>query len=167
MKNLLLLVFFLTVSISFGQKKNNDQKTPELVIIQEKEVNHGEIITTEEPREITEAKDPNYIYPPSSVEITPQYSEGLEIFHGEFKNKFKTETKEPLKGRIILKFVVEKDGSLSDFKVIRDLGHDTGKDAIKTIKTMKKWKPAKQSGKNVRCMFILPVHVDLNTDETK
>ena len=56
-------------------------------------------------------------------------------------------------------FIVEKDGSLSDLKVIRDLGYGTGKEAIRTLKTSPKWIPGKQNDKPVRVLYAIPVLV--------
>lgn len=65
------------------------------------------------------------------------------------------------KGGVMLTFVVEKDGSITDIKVIRDIGSGCGQEAIRVVKEMPKWKPAKQRGKVVRQQFVLPVSFDL------
>ena len=51
-------------------------------------------------------------------------------------------------------FVVEKDGSLTDIKVIRDIGYGTGKEAIRVLKKCPKWTPGEQNGKKVRCTLF-------------
>jgi TonB family C-terminal domain len=65
------------------------------------------------------------------------------------------------KGRVMLTFVVEKDGSITDIKVLRDIGSGCGEEAIRVVKTMPKWAPAKQRGKAVRQQFNLPVVFNL------
>lgn len=60
-------------------------------------------------------------------------------------------------GRVITNFVVEKDGSLSDFQVIRGVDPSLDAEALRVLKTMPKWKPGKQKGEEVRVRFTLPV----------
>ena len=60
-------------------------------------------------------------------------------------------------GKVFVSFVVERDGSLTDVKVLRDIGSGCGEEAVRVVKSMPKWKPAKQRGKPVRMQFNLPV----------
>ena len=62
-----------------------------------------------------------------------------------------------VQGTVYLTFTVEKDGSLTDIKVIRDIGCGCGEEAIRIIKMMPKWIPAKQCGKIVRQQYNLPI----------
>ena len=65
------------------------------------------------------------------------------------------------KGGVMLTFVVEKDGSITDIKVLRDIGSGCGEEAKRVVKEMPKWQPAKQRGKAVRQQFVLPVSFNL------
>jgi protein TonB len=65
------------------------------------------------------------------------------------------------RGRVTLTFVVEKDGSITDIKVLRDIGSGCGEEAKRVVQAMPKWKPAKQRGKAVRQQFVLPVTFNL------
>lgn len=67
-----------------------------------------------------------------------------------------------LTGRVFVTFVVEKDGSVGQVKVLRDIGGGCGAEAMRVVKSMPKWKPGKQRGKPVRTQFNLPVNFDLN-----
>ena len=60
-----------------------------------------------------------------------------------------------------LKFVVEKDGSFTDIKVVEDK-HGLGNEAVRVLKSMPKWKPAQHNGKTVRSQFTLPIKVRVN-----
>lgn len=60
-------------------------------------------------------------------------------------------------GKVYVTFVVERDGSLTDVKILRDIGSGCGDEAIRVVKSMPKWTPAKQRGKAVRQQFNLPV----------
>ena len=62
-------------------------------------------------------------------------------------------------GLIQVKFVVEKDGSLSSFEVVRDMGYGTGKVAIELLQKAKKWNPGVQNGIPVRVTFSLPIRL--------
>ena len=64
-------------------------------------------------------------------------------------------------GLVYVTFVVEKDGSLTDIKVLRDIGSGCGEEAIRVVKSMPKWSAAKQRGKAVRMQFNLPVKFTL------
>lgn len=64
-------------------------------------------------------------------------------------------------GKVFITFVVEKDGSLTDVKVLRDIGSGCGEEAVRVVKSMPKWKPAKQRGKAVRMQFNLPISFTL------
>lgn len=60
-------------------------------------------------------------------------------------------------GRVIVRFVVEKDGSISDAVVIRSIDPILDKEALRVVNSMPKWIPGKQNGKNVRVHYCVPV----------
>lgn len=66
-----------------------------------------------------------------------------------------------IQGRVVVQFVVEKDGSITDVVVVRDIGAGCGKEAIRVIEKMndmpQKWSPGKQRNQPVRVKFTLPV----------
>jgi len=64
-------------------------------------------------------------------------------------------------GRVFVSFVVEKDGSIGQVKVLRDIGGGCGAEAVRMVKSMPKWKPGTQRGKPVRTQFNLPINFDL------
>lgn len=66
-----------------------------------------------------------------------------------------------IQGVVWVTFVVEKDGSLTDVKVLRDIGGRCGEEAIRVVKMMPKWIPAQQRGKKVRHQFNLPIKFTL------
>ena len=65
---------------------------------------------------------------------------------------------EELSGRVILKIVIEKDGSVGKVKVERSVAPALDKEAVRVVKSMPKWNPAMNGGKPVRCYFMLPVN---------
>ncbi|MBQ8760792.1 MAG: energy transducer TonB [Bacteroidales bacterium] len=62
-----------------------------------------------------------------------------------------------LHGRVIVSFIVEKDGSLSNVKVMRSLGSGCDEEAVRVINSMPMWKPGKNSGKEVRTKMLVPI----------
>ena len=60
-------------------------------------------------------------------------------------------------GRVIIQFVVERDGSISDVHVARGVDPYLDKEAVRVVKSMPKWLPGKQNGKAVRVKFTVPV----------
>lgn len=72
-----------------------------------------------------------------------------------------------VEGNVVLSFIVEKDGSISNPKVIRDPGAGLGDEALRIVDMMaelpQKWTPGVQRGRNVRVQFILPVKFQLKS----
>ena len=66
-----------------------------------------------------------------------------------------------ISGRVIVKFVVEKDGSVSGVTLVRGVDKDLDREAIRVVKSMPKWQPGKNNGQAVRCYFNLPVNFKL------
>ena len=67
-----------------------------------------------------------------------------------------------VQGRVILNFVVNRDGSIVDVKTLRSPDESLSKEAERVVKMMPKWKPARQGNKTVRSRFNLPVMFRLN-----
>ncbi|WP_455657539.1 M56 family metallopeptidase [Phocaeicola sp.] len=69
--------------------------------------------------------------------------------------------KNNVQGRVIVQFVVEKDGTPTEFKVARSVDPDLDAEALRVLQTMPKWKPGMQRGKIVRVKFTVPVSFKL------
>jgi protein TonB len=69
-----------------------------------------------------------------------------------------------IEGRVIMQFVVEKDGSISNIEVLRDIGGGCGSEAGRVIAKMPSWKPAIQNNNIVRSRFTLPVRFTLQNN---
>lgn len=69
--------------------------------------------------------------------------------------------KNNVQGWVIVQFVVEKDGTLTEFKVARSVDPDLDAEALRVLQTMPKWKPGMQRGKIVRVKFTVPVSFKL------
>ena len=62
-----------------------------------------------------------------------------------------------IQGRVIATFVVERDGSITDVRVIRSVDPSLDKEAVRVVKSMPKWIPGKQNGSAVRVKYTVPV----------
>jgi len=95
------------------------------------------------------------------VEENPQFPDGgtAGLLQYLGKNiKYPTIPQENgTQGRVTVQFVVNKDGSIVDVKVIRGVDPYLDKEAVRVISTMPKWIPGKQRGVPVRCKFTVPV----------
>lgn len=61
-------------------------------------------------------------------------------------------------GRVIVRFMVRKDGSISEISIVRSVDPYIDKEAIRLVKSMPKWKPAQVKGKPVNCWYALPIN---------
>lgn len=98
------------------------------------------------------------------VEDDPEFPGGLEAlskYLGENIKYPQLAKENNITGRVFVTFVVEKDGSVANVKVLRDIGGGCGAEAVRVVKAMPKWKPGKQRGKAVRTQFNLPVSFNL------
>ena len=67
-----------------------------------------------------------------------------------------------IEGRVLIRFVVEKDGRLTNFEVIETPDPLLSDEALRVLKQMPKWIPAKNKGKDVRCRYSMPILFRLN-----
>lgn len=94
------------------------------------------------------------------VEVMPQFPGGqIAMLQYLMKNiKYPEQAvKEGIQGRVTVRFIVEKDGSISDVKPVLSVHPLLNKEAVRVVKSMPKWTPGKQNGKPVRVRFNLPV----------
>ena len=102
-----------------------------------------------------EESNKNKVY--DFVEELPSFPGGLKALIEWIQRNQKKPEGDPV-GRCILNFVVEKDGSLSEIKVLRSSGNEKlDEESIRLVKTMPRWNPGKQNGENVRCRFTLDI----------
>jgi protein TonB len=95
----------------------------------------------------------------AGIEQKPEFPGGIEKFYAFVGKNYQAPEEEGLKGKVYVTFVVEKDGSLTDIKVIRDIGYGTGKEAIRVLNKCPKWLPGEQNGKKVRVLYSLPITI--------
>ncbi|MCA0364286.1 MAG: TonB family protein [Bacteroidetes bacterium] len=96
----------------------------------------------------------------SAVERQPDFVGGHSKMYDWIKDNliYPLEEKDNRKtGNVYVKFIVEKDGSIGDVLVLKGLGYNYDKEAIRLVKSMPRWNPGIQSGKLVRVYFNMPI----------
>lgn len=104
----------------------------------------------------------NLIHSSHNLTKQPEYIDGgLKGFYDDIYKNFKIpEINEDLNAQIYIAFVIEKDGSMSNKKVIMDPGHGLGIEAMRVLNEMdKKWIPGQMEEKIVRCMYTIPISI--------
>jgi len=111
-----------------------------------------------------EAPD-NGIYNSAGLQVQPDFPGGLGAFNSYILKNFRIpEVDRDMQARIYVSFVVEKDGSLTAIKILRDPGYGLGKEAERVLKSLKiKWSPGIQNGKPVRTSFNLPITINIKS----
>lgn len=94
------------------------------------------------------------------VEQMPEFPGGMpamiEFLQTNLKYP-KDAIKQQVGGRVMVMFVVETDGTLSNVRVAKKVFPSLDSEAVRVVKTMPKWKPGKEKGRPVRVNFTLPV----------
>ena len=86
--------------------------------------------------------------------------ENLKYLRENLKYPDKTKDR-GVQGRLIIGFIVEKDGSLTDVKVLRPVDIDLDAEVLRLVKGMPKWIPGRHNGQRVRVRYLLPIHICL------
>ncbi len=99
-----------------------------------------------------------YVFDVKEVDVAPNYEGGFANLLKNILENFNVPTSKDFKGgKVLISFVVETDGSISEFRIYKDLGFGTGDEAVRILQSTKKWIPAKKNNKNVRCEFGIPI----------
>ncbi|MTH15097.1 energy transducer TonB [Flavobacterium sp. LC2016-01] len=109
-----------------------------------------------------EAKPKVGYYQTADLTEKPTYPGGMPEFYkfaGHFYKVPSTPEGIVIKGTIRVTFIVQKDGSLTDMKVVKDLGYGTGEEALRVLRLSQKWIPGKLNGQVVPAEFHLPISI--------
>jgi protein TonB len=112
--------------------------------------------------ENTPAPNEEKIYT-SDIDVMPEFNGGMHKFYARIKRIPYTffDRMNERKGRVIVLMVVEKDGSLSNLKVLHGLSELQDKEIIRVIKRLRPWKPGMHKGKPVRVLYSVPINFEL------
>ncbi|WP_281233975.1 DKNYY domain-containing protein [Flavobacterium gelatinilyticum] len=118
----------------------------------------------QKPAAVQEKISDNEVYRTEDLNIRPDFPGGINKFYQFLKKNYVIpkilidDDEASLRG-VFASFIIEKDGSLSDIKIVRDFGYGTGKELERVLKTSPAWIPAVRDGKRVRCLYSVPYYV--------
>ena len=95
-----------------------------------------------------------------SVEQMPEYPGGMQAMVEFLQTNMKypeDAAKQSVEGRVMVQFVVETDGSISDVHVARQVFPSLDAEAVRVVEAMPKWTPGKEKGRVVRVKYNLPI----------
>jgi TonB family protein len=113
-------------------------------------------------KKVTTAAPTDKVYTYKMVDAMAEYPGGQQSLYEYFKSEFRytREAKEKgMKGQLVTRFIVEKDGSLSNIKILSDPGFDTGTEAMRLLQKSAVWRPAYLNKKAVRSVVDFPVNL--------
>lgn len=100
----------------------------------------------------------------TAVEKAPSFPGGEHKFAAYLGHHIKYPAlmrQKKVEGRVLISFIVEKDGSLSSLKVLREPGYGSGKETLRVLSLSPKWEPGVQNGKKVRVQYTIPINFTL------
>jgi TonB family protein len=104
----------------------------------------------------------------TTVESEPMFPGGTEELYRFLAKTLRypeTMRNNNIQGKVFVTFIIEKDGSLSNIKSVRDVGYGSAEEAIRTLKLSPKWKPGYQNGHAVRVQYTMPITFALETSK--
>lgn len=99
------------------------------------------------------------------IEDNPEFPGGYEAMCEYIKTHLtypQTAIDYKVEGKVYIQCFVETDGSLTNIRCLRDIGHGCGEAAIEVVKGMPKWKPGRQKGTVVRMQYTIPISFKLD-----
>ena len=151
-------------------KKYIEENQNKPIIENEEDNSVDDAISNENEREnennaiITESKYDEDIL--IKADNMPEFADGgmkgLMIYLREAINYPPNAKASGIEGRVIVQFIINLDGSISDAHVLRGVNQDLDKEALRVINSMPKWKPGTNKGENVRVRYTIPVNFRLN-----
>lgn len=144
--------------------KNVDAIKPTTTIADSQTTNGTNITTTINENRPTTSSNSTVIT--ASLDKLPEFPGGISKFLSYVGDNFRepdfrnSDVDGSKAIRVIVSFVIEKDGSMTDIKVLRDPGYKLGEEAIRVLKSQKtKWKPGVKDGQTVRTLYTLPITI--------
>ena len=156
-----LLTLPLFALLLFANCKSNENNTPkeEKIAATETENASSAVATT------SQGEDEVYM----SVEKTPEFPGGVNAMMDYLRGNLKypeSAKKNKQEGRVFIGFIVEKDGSVSNVKVLRGVCEELDSEAVRVVKSMPTWIAGRDKGEPVRVQYTLPIVFKLNDETT-
>jgi len=106
----------------------------------------------------------DHIYSMRYIEEMPEPAGGFDALYAFIYSHIKypdAARKNGITGRVVVEFVVERDGSIGKVRVVSGVDPDLDKEAVRVIKMLPKWKAGKHTGKTVPCYYQLPINFNI------
>ncbi len=91
------------------------------------------------------------------VELMPSFPGGNEALMDYLKNNLVYPQEDSVEGRVVISFVVERDGSITEAQVAKSLAPAYDEEALRVIKAMPKWAPGRRNGETTRTKYSIPI----------
>jgi protein TonB len=101
----------------------------------------------------------------TSVQHVPSFPGGIEAFYKFLSKNIvypKTARDKNTQGKVLVSYIVEKDGRLTDVRVVRGIGDGCDEEAARVVKLSSPWKPGTQNGHTVRVAYTVPINFALS-----
>jgi len=97
------------------------------------------------------------------VEVMPTYKGGEERLNFRLQHirYLFIDRMHNIEGKVLVSFVVERDGSVSNVKMLQGITDEQDKEVIRVVKNLRKWNPGMHGGKPVRVQYTLPIDFKL------
>ncbi len=149
-------------------KTANDDTATEIRVVEDNEpIKEDTTIDIPSPSETSENKqndEPLFL----AVEKDPEFPGGRDSLRTFIRNTLEYPPKAKkagIEGTVVLRFVVNSDGSISNIQTHRGVNKALNQEAKRIVKSMPKWKPGRQRGKKVRCAVSLPIPFSLDEEK--
>ncbi len=164
--------YSMPINFKLDPKKNSKGQQTSAVSAQDNDQKYEYLVVNgagNGKSEVKNAPDENGVY--NIVEEMPKFPGGenaMMKFISENVTYPQEARDKNISGRVFVSFVVEKDGSVNEVKVLRSVDKLLDNEAVRVVKAMPKWNPGKQKGKAVRVNYNLPIFFKLSEGkETK
>lgn len=162
---IMILVFFFSARSFSGSPGTQDNNAAKVTASPQATASPTAIPQAEEKIKYAKA-EPGKIY--DSVEVMPEFPGGFNGLGQYILANLKypeAAKKNGTQGKVLVSFVVWKDGAVGNVKVMRGIGSGCDEEAVRVVSKMPKWKPGMKDGKAVNVHFALPLVFKLDTDK--
>jgi protein TonB len=111
--------------------------------------------------------DDGKLEPPPPIpfsEVMPEPVDGFPAMYTFLKSNLvypEASRKNGIYGQVFVRFVVEKDGTISNVKIVSSVHPELDREALRVVKMLPKWKPGSTDGKPVRCLYQIPIRFSI------
>lgn len=156
------------VSFNLGQSQPNTEESSQN-IEGYKEISPLQIIGyIDEKKQVVEKREKVYDF--VSIEKQPEYHGGMKNFYDYLSKSIKypeDAQANNIQGKVHLSFTVEKNGKLTDIKIVKGISESMNKEALRVLDESPNWMPGIQNGKPVRVKYNLSINFTLDTPKEK